>query len=132
MFANPLWSVLILLALVLIYRFIISPRLRVRFADTYSHIDSFWGRMKARIYAFRTPIVAAIGPVLTAIPDLLVKIPTMDLSFLPAPWPAWAMGFSTFAVIIMKAFETTPNKSFADVEKAHADPAAGDVMQCDR
>jgi hypothetical protein len=109
MFANPLWSVLILLALVLIYRFIISPRLRVRFAETYSHIDSFWGRMKARIYAFRTPIVAAIGPVLTAIPDLLVKIPTMDLSFLPAPWPAWAMGFSTFAVIIMKAFETKPD-----------------------
>jgi hypothetical protein len=109
MFANPLWSVAILLALVLIYRFIISPRLRVRFAETYTHIDGFWARLWARIYAFRTPIVAAIGPVLTALPDILVKIPTLDLSFLPAPWPAWAMGISSFAVIIMKAFETTAN-----------------------
>jgi hypothetical protein len=72
------------------------------------HIDIL-GRMWARIYAFRTPIVAAMGPVLTALPDILVKIPTLDLSFLPAPWPAWAMGISSFAVIIMKAFETTPN-----------------------
>lgn len=109
MFANPLWSVLILVALVLIYRFIISPRLRVRFAETYTEIDGFWARLKARLWAFRTPVVAAIGPVLTALPDILAQIPHVDLSFLPAPWPAWAMGASTFAVIIMKAFETTPN-----------------------
>lgn len=108
MFANPLWSVAIFVALALIYRFIISPRLRVRFADTYAHIDSFWGRTKARIWAFRTPLMAAVGPVLTALPDILVQIPHVDLSFLPAPWPAWAMGASTFGVIIMKAFETTP------------------------
>jgi hypothetical protein len=53
MFANPLWSVAILLALVLIYRFIISPRLRVRFSETYTEIDGFWARLWTRIYAFR-------------------------------------------------------------------------------
>lgn len=111
MFANPIWSVLLIVALVLIYRFIISPRLRVRFAETYTFIDGFWARLWARLWAFRTPLVAAIGPVLTALPDILVQIPHVDLSFLPAPWPAWAMGFSTFAVIIMKAFETTPRET---------------------
>jgi hypothetical protein len=109
MFANPIWSVAIFVALALIYRFIVSPRLRVRFAETYAHIDGFWARLWARVYAFRTPIVAAIGPILAALPDLLVLIPTLDLSFLPQPWPAWAMGASTFATIIMKAFETKPD-----------------------
>lgn len=108
MFANPIWSVAVLVALALVYRFIISPRLRVRFAETYTHIDGFWARLWARIYAFRTPIVAAIGPVLAALPDILVLIPTLDLSFLPQPWAAYTIGASNFAVIIMKAFETTP------------------------
>lgn len=109
MFANPLWSLAILVALALVYRFIISPRLRVRFAETYAHIDGFWARFWARVYAFRTPIVAAMGPILSALPDLLVLIPTLDLSFLPQPWPAWANGASAFAVIIMKAYETKPD-----------------------
>jgi hypothetical protein len=121
MFANPLYSVAILLALVLIYRFIISPRLRVRFAETYSHIDGFWARLWARLWAFRTPVVAALGPVFTALPDIFIfiwnvllqfilAVPTIDLSsWLPQPWPAYAMGASTFTTIIMKAFETKPD-----------------------
>jgi hypothetical protein len=106
MFANPLWSVLILVALVLIYRFIISPRLKVRFAETYTEIDGWWARQWARIVAFRTIIVAALGPILTALPDLLALIPTVDLSFLPQPWPAYANTAAAFGVIVMKAFET--------------------------
>lgn len=106
MFANPLWSALILLALVLIYLFIISPRWKVSYSESYAYVHDFWARQWARIYTFRTPIVAALGPVLAALPDLIVLIPTLDLSWLPAPWPAWAMGASSFATIIMKAFET--------------------------
>ena len=109
MFANWIWSALILLVLVLIYRFIISPRLRVRFSETYTEIDGWWARQWARIYAFRTVIVAAMGPLLTALPDLLAQIPNLDLSWLPSPWPAWANGSATFGVIIMKAFETKPD-----------------------
>lgn len=109
MFANPLWSVAIIIALVLIYRFIISPRLRVRFADTYAHIDGFWARLWARVYAFRTIVVASMGPILTALPDLLVLIPHVDLSFLPQPWPAYANTAAAFGVIIMKAYETKPD-----------------------
>lgn len=122
MFANPLWSFLILVALVLIYRFIISPRLRVRFSETYTHIDGFWARLWARIVAFRSPIVAAVGPILTALPDILIFIwsllshvipilPTLDFSGLPQPWPAYANFASTSAVILMKAFETTPREA---------------------
>lgn len=110
MFANPLWSVAILLVLAGVYRFIISPRLRVRFAETYTHIDGFWARLWARVYAFRTPIVAAMGPLLTALPDLLALIPHVDLSFLPSPWAAWANGAAAFGVIILKAYETTPRE----------------------
>ena len=110
MFANPLWSVLIVVALVLIYRFIISPRWKVRYADSYAYVHDFWARQWARIYAFRTPIVAALGPLLTALPDLLALIPNVDLSFLPSPWAGWANGAAAFGVIILKAYETTPRE----------------------
>jgi hypothetical protein len=107
MFANPLWSVAILIALVLIYRFIISPRLRVRFADTYSHIDSFWGRLWARIYAFRSPVIGAIGALAVALPDLLVKIAPLDFStILPQPWGLYVGTAVGIIIPIMKAFET--------------------------
>lgn len=109
MFANPIWSLLLLLALVIVYRFIISPRLRVSFAETYTHIDGFWARLRARLYAFRSVVIGAAGVVATALPDLLVLIPTLDLSFLPQPWPAWAMGGALVLNTIVKAFETKPD-----------------------
>lgn len=113
MFANPLWSLAIIVALACVYIFVIRPRLKAAWSQTYLHIDSFWARQWARVVAFRTPIVGALGPILTALPDLLVLIPTMDLSFLPSPWPAWANGFSAAAVILMKALETKPDGQVA-------------------
>lgn len=109
MFANPLWSVLLLCIPVAIYFLVIRPRLKANFTKTYDYIQNWEERWWLRIKAFRTPIVAAMGPLLTALPDLLVLIPTLDLSFLPQPWPAYAMGASTFGVMLMKAFETKPD-----------------------
>ncbi len=111
MFANPLWSLLLLALPVALYFFVIRPRLKVNFTDLYADIDTLWGRVWARIYAFRTLVIAALGAVLTAIPDLLVKIAPLDFSWLPQPWAAYVSPVALFAVAVMKAFETTPGQA---------------------
>lgn len=111
MFANPIWSVLLLLAPVALYWFVIRPRLRARFTDIYANIDSFWGRVRARTYAFRTFWIATAGAVLTALPDLLVLVAPLDFSpFLPQPWPAYTGPATTMIITLMKAFETKPGE----------------------
>lgn len=109
MFLNPIWSILVLCVPIAIYWFVIRPRLKVRFTELYDHIDSFWGRVWARTYAFRTFWLATLTAVLTAAPDLLVKVSGLDFSFLPQPWPMYTSIFFTIAVPLMKAFETKPD-----------------------
>lgn len=108
MFANPIWSILLLAAPIALYWFVIRPRLKIKFTDLYAHIDSFWGRVWARTYAFRTFWIAALTAVMTAAPDLLVKMSSLDFSFLPQPWPMYTSLFFTISVSLMKAFETKP------------------------
>jgi len=108
MFANPIWSVLILCVPVLIYWFVIRPRLKAQFTDLYSHIDSFWARWAARLYAFRTFAIAAWAALMVAMPDLLVQIAPMDFSFLPQPWAGYVSPAALFLIALMKAFETKP------------------------
>jgi hypothetical protein len=67
------------------------------------------GQLWARIYAFRTPIVAAVGPLLTALPDLLVLVHHIGPVMASRAVARMGDGRSTFAVIIMKAFETKPD-----------------------
>lgn len=110
MFANPIWSILLLAAPVAVYWFVIRPRLRIKFTDFYGHLDSFWERVKARTYAFRTFWIATAGAVLTALPDLLVQIAPLDFSFLPQPWAAFVSPACLAAVALMKAFETKPGE----------------------
>lgn len=108
MFANPIWSILILCVPVLIYWFIIRPRLRARFTDLYVHVDSFWARWTARLYAFRTFVIASWAVILVAAPDLLVQVSQMDFSFLPQPWAGYVPSAALMLIAIMKAFETKP------------------------
>ena len=110
MFANPIWSVLLLAAPIAVYWFIIRPRLQTRFTDLYAHIDGFWARLWARLYAFRTFMVASGGAVLVALPDLLVQIAPLDFSFLPQPWAGFVSPACLIAVALMKAFETKPGE----------------------
>jgi len=111
MFANPLWSLLLLIIPVLVYRFIISPRLRKRYSEIYVHIESFWARQWARVYAFRTFVISAMGTVLAAAPDLLVAITPLDFStILPQPWGLYVGTGVAIAVALMKAFETKPGE----------------------
>lgn len=111
MFANPIWSLLLLLAPAALYWLVIRPRLRARFTDLYSRIDSFWGRVWARTYAFRTFWIGVAGAIITAAPDLLVQIAPIDFSpFLPQPWPAYTGPITSAIIVIMKAFETKPKE----------------------
>lgn len=109
MFANPIWSILLLAAPIALYWFVIRPRLKIKFTDLYAHIDSFWGRVWARTYAFRTFWIATFGAVVTALPDILVQVAPLDFSgFLPQPWPAYTSSAVAIAISLMKAFETKP------------------------
>lgn len=109
MFANPIWSILLLAAPVALYWFVIRPRLRIKLTDLYAHIDSFWGRVWARLYAFRTFWVGVAGIIVTAAPDLLVLVAPLDFSsILPQPWPAFTGPITSAIIVVMKAFETKP------------------------
>lgn len=111
MFAHPLWSLLLLAAPIAVYWFIIRPRLVVRFTTLYSHLDSFWDRVWARTYAFRTFWIATLGAVVTALPDILVQIAPLDFTgILPQPWPAYTGPATSIAIVLMKAFETKPGE----------------------
>lgn len=113
MFAHPIWSILILCVPVLIYWFIIRPRLKARLTDLYSNLDSFWERLAARVYAFRTFVVAAWAALLVAMPDLLVQIAPLDFSFLPQPWAGYVSPVALMLIAVMKAFETKPKNEQA-------------------
>ena len=110
MFLHPVWSLLLLIIPILIYWFIIRPRLQAKLTEIYADLDSFWSRLWARIYAFRTFVIATIGVIVTALPDLLVQISSADFSFLPQPWPMWVSISTTLSITLMKAFETKPHE----------------------
>lgn len=111
MFANPLWSLLLLIIPFLVYWFVIRPRLQARLTQIYAGVGSFWSRQWARVYAFRTFIVTTIGALLIALPDLLVIISPLDFSFLPQPWAGWVGPICMIVIQLMKAFETRPGES---------------------
>ena len=114
MFANPLWSVALMLAPFVLYWLVIRPRLQERFLNLYSDLNSFWCRVRARLYAFRTFWIATAGALVTALPDLLVLVTPLDFSpFLPQPWPAYTGPATTAIITIMKAFETKPGEQRA-------------------
>lgn len=107
MFANPIWSLLLLAAPVALYWFVIRPRLQAKFLDLYAGLDTMWARVKARAYVFRTFWIATAGAVITALPDILVQIAPLDFSnILPQPWPAYTGPATASILALMRAFET--------------------------
>lgn len=111
MFLNPIWSILLLLVPVAVYWLVIRPRLKARFTEIYAGLDSFWARVWARLYAFRTFWIAVAGAVVAAAPDILVALAPLDFSeILPRPWGLWVGTFVAVAIPLMKAFETKPKE----------------------
>lgn len=112
MFANPIWSILLLLVPVALYWFVIRPRLQVDFLDLYSKLDTMWARVKARAYVFRTFWIATAGAVITALPDILVQIAPLDFStWLPQPWAMYTGPATASVLAVMRAFETKHGES---------------------
>lgn len=114
---NLFASLMVLAAPIALYFFVIRPRLKANFTDIYSNLDTMWQRVWARVWAFRTPVIGAIGALMAALPDILVKVSSVDFStVLPQPWGLWVGTTVGVIIPIMKAFETTP---------AQAPPPAG-------
>lgn len=110
MFANPIWSLLLLCVPVAIYWFVIKPKLQAKLSEIYAE-DGWWNWIKSLLYAFRTPVVGALGIILTALPDLLVIVAPVDFSpWLPQPWPAYTGPITSAVIVLMKAFETKPGE----------------------
>jgi hypothetical protein len=98
----------LLVAPIAIYWFIIRPRLGAGMTDIYAHIDGFWARLWARVKAFQTFLVSALGVYVVAIPGLLDGLQAMDFSFLPQPWPGYVGATVAIAQLLLRAYSTTP------------------------
>lgn len=104
MFANPIWS-LLLVALVIVYLWYIRPKLKAQFAKQYAAVDGVFECLRARLYVWHTPIVTAIGMLLIAAPDLLVQVSSMDFSgILPQPWAGYVSPVCLMLIALFKAF----------------------------
>jgi hypothetical protein len=104
----------ILLALIimaspfLLYWLVIRPRLKARFVDIYANLDSFWARVRARLYAFRSFVAAVAAAWIAALPDLLQGLTGIDLSFLPGDWKLWVTSGLAIVLLFIRAFATKP------------------------
>lgn len=104
MFANPIWSLLIVAA-VIAYIWFVRPKLKAQFAKQYAAVDSVFECLRARLYVWHTPIVTAIGALLIAAPDLLVQVSSMDFSaILPQPWAGYVSPVCLMLIALIKAF----------------------------
>lgn len=86
MFANPIWSVLLLVGIFALYWFVIRPKAPI--LEKAKHVDGFFERWTTRIIAYRSYVAGLIGALLVALPDILVAVAPFDFS--PFIGPEWA------------------------------------------
>lgn len=111
MFAHPIWSVLIAIAPIALYWFVIRPTAPVM--EVGKEIEGFWPRTLARLRGFQTWWIATFGAFLIAAPDLIVAVlghiaPVDFTPILPQPWPAYVSPICLILITVLKAFQTTP------------------------
>lgn len=104
------FGIVAIVAPIAIYWFIVRPRLKARFVDLYSHIDSFWARWWARAVAFRTMVFGAIGLMLPEIITIIAALAQSDISFLPTNWQSWIRGAALVATMLGRAMATAPRE----------------------
>lgn len=109
-------SLVAIVSPVLIYWYVIRPRLKARFVDTYAHLDGFWARVWARIVAFRTWIIGAVGLVLPEVIDIAMLLvgsfqglSGADITFLPGWAQTLIRGATLVALMVNQARKTTPD-----------------------
>jgi hypothetical protein len=99
-----------LAAPILIYWFIVRPRLQSRFTNLYSHIDGFWARWWARAKAFRTLVFGTIGLALPELISGVAFLASSDLSGLPDGWSGSIRVAALIATMLGRAMATTPRE----------------------
>lgn len=111
MFLNPIWSILLIVAVIALYVFVIRPRLQAKFTELYTDIESFWGRLLARLYAFRSYFATVLATVLIALPDIAVALTPLDFSGLIGPNYAKmvAAGLAIY-LAVNRAYATKPGE----------------------
>jgi hypothetical protein len=111
MFANPVWSVLLLVSTAALYWLVIRPRLKVKFTDVYAHIGSFWKRWLARIVAFRSYVATVVAALLIGLPDLVVAISPVDFSgIIGEEWAKKVAAGLAIYLAVNRAFSTKPGE----------------------
>jgi hypothetical protein len=106
MFANPLWSILILLGLLAVYGIIRWKHGGPLLIGNATLWD--------RIVAFRSWVATAIAGVLIAAPDLLVALAPVDLSpVIGEKWAPIVSGALAGFLALNRAFSTKPDGTAA-------------------
>lgn len=109
MFANPLWSVLILLALAALYGFIRYKHGGPLLLNN-DHIKDWKARWLARLVAWRSFVAMEIAALLIALPDLIVLIAPVDFSWLIGDsWAKIVSGALATFLSINAALKTKPD-----------------------
>jgi hypothetical protein len=109
MFANPLWSVLILVALGIVYG-IIRYKHGGPLLLNNDHIKDWKARWLARLIAFRSFVAVQVAALLIALPDLIVLIAPVDLSWLIGEsWAKFVSGALAAFLAINAALKTKPD-----------------------
>lgn len=108
MIVKAVLAVILLAAPVALWFFVIKPRLGGSISDIGASLDSWWDRLKARIYAFRTFIVGATGYYASEIPGALQAFNVLDVSWM-TPEVRFYIGLGTIiATMAVRAYSTTP------------------------
>src|SRR5262245_32004403 len=110
MFANPLWSLLLIALLVIMY-LLLRPMLKREFGKVYQEVDGFWAKVWVYVRKFHTWVVTAISFVLIAAPDILVRVSNLDFSgVLPQPWAGYVSPIALGLIALLKAVDTHANE----------------------
>jgi hypothetical protein len=118
---KALLAAVILAAPILLWFFVIKPRLDGRIADIGADLENRWERLKARLYAFRTFIVGATGYYVSEIPGALQSFNLLDISWM-TPEVRFYIGLTTIvAMMLVRGYSTTPvSASSEPKEDSHA------------
>jgi uncharacterized protein YacL len=107
---NIIIGIIAIAAPVAIYWFIVKPRLKARFTNLYSHIDSFWARWWARAVAFRTLVFGTIGLVLPELINFVASMASSDISALPDSLENAIRISALIATMLGRAMATSPRE----------------------
>lgn len=112
-----LWQFVIIAAPIAIYLFVIRPRLKARWTDLYTDIGGFWARQWARLVAFRSWVIGGAGIYMSEVPALLEEFKLADLTFLPERWQSTIRVVTIVALMLARAYSTTPQEQPPTEEK---------------